>query len=214
MKICKEDMLLYLVTDRTWLRGRQLSAQVEASLKAGATLVQLREKNVTFQEFLDEAHRIRILTRQYQVPFIINDNVEIAIVSGADGLHLGQEDGDIGAARVRLGEEKIIGISVHNVDEAIAAQKSGADYIGVGAIFPTSTKKDAEPLNVDVLRLICESVTIPVVAIGGITRDNILKLKGTGVNGVAVISAIFASEDIGEATKELLELSSDMIGNR
>jgi thiamine-phosphate pyrophosphorylase len=213
MKIRKEDMLLYLVTDRTWLRGRPLSAQVEASLQAGATLVQLREKNLEFREFLDEAHRIRTLTRQYQVPFVINDNVDIAIASDADGVHLGQADGDITAAREKLGEDKIIGISAHNVEEALAAQKSGADYIGVGAIFPTSTKKDAEPLDVDRLRSICDTVTIPVVAIGGITKENILKLKGTGVDGVAVISAIFASEDIGEATEELLELSKDMIRN-
>lgn len=209
--IRKEDMRLYLVTDRSWLKGQQLSDQVEESLKAGATMVQLREKNMLFHQFLDEAHRIRVLTRQYQVPFIINDNVEIAIASDADGVHLGQKDGDITLARVRLGKNKIIGISTHNVEEAIAAEKNGADYIGVGAVFPTSTKKDANPLTVDILREICEAVTIPVVAIGGITKDNIMKLKGSGVDGVAVISAIFSREDITEATKEMFQLSGNII---
>lgn len=215
MRIRKEDMLLYLVTDRTWLKGRSLAAQIEESLQAGATLVQLREKNMPFQEFVEEAHQIRALTREYQIPFIINDEVEVALASQADGVHLGQEDGNITSVRARLGKDKIIGISVHNVAEALEAQQNGADYIGVGAVFPTSTKKDANPLSIDMLKSICEAVTIPVVAIGGITRDNIMQLSGAGVDGVAVISAILAKEDISEATKEMLKLSRLMIqGNQ
>ena len=211
MRIRKEDMLLYLVTDRTSLKGRSLAAQIEESLQAGATLVQLREKNMPFQEFVEEAHQIRALTREYQIPFIINDEIEVALASEADGVHLGQEDGNITSARARLGKDKIIGISVHNVPEALEAQQNGADYIGVGAVFPTSTKKDANPLSIDMLKSICEAVTIPVVAIGGITRDNIMQLSGAGVDGVAVISAILAKEDISEATKEMLKLSRLMI---
>jgi thiamine-phosphate diphosphorylase len=210
MNICKEDMKLYLVTDRTWLKGRQLTDQVEESLRAGVTLVQLREKDMPFHEFLKEAQRIKSLTRQYQVPFIINDNVEIAIASEADGVHLGQEDGDILQARERLGVHKIIGISVHNVEEALTAQKNGADYIGVGAVFPTNTKKDVNSLSLEMLKAICDAVTIPVVAIGGITKDNIMSLKGSGVDGVAVISAILAKEDIAVAAKEMFELSGLM----
>jgi thiamine-phosphate diphosphorylase len=210
MNICKEDMRLYLVTDRTWLKGRQLTDQVEESLRAGVTLVQLREKDMPFHEFLKEAQRIKSLTRQYQVPFIINDNVEIAIASEADGVHLGQEDGDILQARERLGVHKIIGISVHNVEEALTAQKNGADYIGVGAVFPTNTKKDVNSLSLEMLKAICDAVTIPVVAIGGITKDNIMSLKGSGVDGVAVISAILAKEDIAVAAKEMFELSGLM----
>ncbi len=211
MRIRKEDMLLYLVTDRTWLKGRSLATQIEESLQAGATMVQLREKNMPIQKFVEEAHQIRSLTRQYQIPFIINDEVEVALASDADGVHLGQEDGNITSARVRLGEDKIIGISVHTVEEALEAQQNGADYIGVGAVFPTSTKKDANPLSVDMLRAICGAVTIPVVAIGGITVDNIMQLNGSGVDGVAVISAILAKEDISAATKEMLKLSRIMI---
>ncbi|MDF2514353.1 MAG: thiamine-phosphate diphosphorylase [Herbinix sp.] len=210
MNICKEGMRLYLVTDRTWLKGRQLTDQVEESLRAGVTLVQLREKDMPFHEFLKEAQRIKSLTRQYQVPFIINDNVEIAIASEADGVHLGQEDGDIVQARERLGVHKIIGISVHNVEEALTAQKNGADYIGVGAVFPTNTKKDANSLSLEMLKAICDAVTIPVVAIGGITKDNIMSLKGSGVDGVAVISAILAKQDIAVAAKEMFELSGLM----
>ncbi len=211
MRARNEDMLLYLVTDRTWLKGDSLAAQIEESLRAGATMVQLREKNMPFQEFVEEAHQIRTLTRKYQIPFIINDEIEVALASNADGVHLGQEDGNITSARACLGEDKIIGISVHNVEEALEAQQNGADYIGVGSVFPTSTKKDANPLGMDMLRAICDAVTIPVVAIGGITRDNIMQLSGSGVDGVAVISAILAQEDIGEATKEMLKLSRYMI---
>ncbi|HHV11333.1 MAG TPA: thiamine phosphate synthase [Clostridiales bacterium] len=207
MKIKKDHMLLYIVTDRAWLGARQLSEQVEDSLHAGATMVQLREKDMGFGDFVKEAKEIGALTKKYQVPFIINDNVDVAVAADADGVHLGQEDGDLAEIRKRLGKDKIIGISAHNVEEALKAQADGADYLGVGAVFPTDTKKDANPLTLGLLKSICGAVHIPVVAIGGITKDNIMNLAGSGVDGVAVISAIFAQKDIGKATRELLDLS-------
>ncbi len=211
MQIKKEHMQLYIVTDRTWLASRKLSEQVEESVHAGATIVQLREKDMEFEEFVKEAKEIKALTKKYQVPFIINDNVEVAIAADADGVHLGQGDGDLVEIRKRLGSGRVIGISAHNVEEALKAQEAGADYLGVGAVFPTNTKKDANPVTVDLLKAICEVVHIPVVAIGGITKDNIMDLAGSGVDGVAVISAIFAQEDIGEATREMLALSKEML---
>lgn len=210
MRINKKDMLLYAVTDRTWIGKQKLTEQIEEALKAGITLLQYREKSLPLDAFVKQAKEINQLARQYHIPFIINDNVEAAITVEADGVHLGQEDDDILSARARLGPDKIIGCSAHTVEEAITAQKMGADYIGVGAVFGSSTKQNARPLSKAILTAICRAVTIPVVAIGGINQDNIMSLAGTGVDGVAVISAIFAQQDITKATQELLQLAKKM----
>jgi thiamine-phosphate pyrophosphorylase len=211
MSIRRSDLLLYAVTDRTWLGEKSLASQVEEALKAGVTMLQYREKRLGNDEFIEQAREINQLAKQYHVPLIINDNVEAALAVDAAGVHLGQEDDELRSARERLGPDKIIGISVHTVEEAIIAQNNGADYLGVGAIFGTGTKPDAKHLSTDILKEICQSVTIPVVAIGGINKDNIMKLAGTGVDGIAVISAIFAEPDIAKATRELLLLAKNMI---
>lgn len=212
MKISKKDMLLYVVTDRSWLGNKSLTEQVENALEGGATLIQLREKEITFEEFVSIAKEIKAITDRYQVPFIINDNLEVALAVNADGVHIGQGDEDIKIAREKLGQSKIIGLSAHNVEEALKAVKQGADYIGVGAVFGSSTKLDANTITYETVQNICKAVEIPVVAIGGITKDNIHKLTGTGVDGVAVISAVFAQPDIKRATMELLTLSKQMVG--
>lgn len=199
----KEDMLLYAVTDRSWLRGETLYEQVEKTLKGGATFVQLREKNLEPESFLVEARQIKALCEKYHVPFVVNDNVDIAMVIDADGVHVGQNDMEAGVVREKLGSDKIIGVTVKNVSQAVRAQEQGADYLGVGAVFSTRTKEDATEISHELLQEICESVTIPVVAIGGIQSQNIMQLKGSKIAGVAVVSAIFASEDIESATKEL-----------
>lgn len=207
MKCVKEDLLLYAVTDRSWLQGESLSTQVEKALKGGTTFVQLREKKLDKEHFFKEAVEIKELCKKYQVPFVINDDVEIALKVDADGVHVGQRDMEAGDVRAKLGPDKIIGVSVQNVEQAILAQQRGADYLGVGAVFSTTSKDDAIEVDGATLRAICEAVTIPVVAIGGIGRDNILQLSGSGICGVAVISAIFAQEDIEEAARELRRLS-------
>lgn len=210
---CKsEDLLVYAVTDRSWLNGESLYSQVEKALKAGATFIQLREKELDEEHFLKEAVEIKELCKRYQVPFVINDNVEIALKMDADGVHVGQSDMEAGSVRARLGKDKIIGVSAQTVEQALLAEEHGADYIGVGAVFPTGTKLDAVEVGYDRLREICNAVHIPVVAIGGITRDNIIQLKGSGVSGVAIVSAIFASKDIEAATKELCNKTKEMIG--
>jgi thiamine-phosphate pyrophosphorylase len=208
--IHKSDMLLYAVTDRTWLGEKKLVTQVEEVLKAGVTLLQFREKSLRQDEFIKQAKEINELAVRYHIPLIINDNVEATVAVDAAGVHLGQEDENILSVRAKLGPDKIIGCSAHSVEEAIAAQTKGADYIGVGAVFGSGTKQDAKPISKDTLTAICQSVTIPVVAIGGINKENIMKLAGTGVDGVAVISAIFAEQDITEATRELLQLAKKM----
>lgn len=207
----KKSMLLYAVTDRTWLGDKKLEDEVEKVLKAGATFIQLREKNSSFNEFLEIAKKIKAVTDKYKVPFVINDNIEVAKAVNADGVHIGQSDMEAKRARSILGDEKIIGISAGSVQEAVTAERNGADYIGVGAVFHTDTKKDATDMTMDVLKNITASVHIPVVAIGGINKDNIMQLKGTGVDGVAVISAIFAKKDVYQATKELRALSEKMV---
>ena len=211
MKCDKKDMLLYAVTDRSWLGEETLYAQVEKALKGGATFVQLREKKLSEEAFRIEALEIKELCRQYGVPFVINDNVSIAKKIDADGVHVGQDDMEAGNVREILGPDKIIGVSAHNVEEALRAQMHGAEYLGVGAAFSTSSKPDARAISHDTIRAICEAVTIPVIAIGGINRDNILQLKGNGLCGVAVIGAIFAQRDIEAATAELKGLSKQMI---
>lgn len=211
MSISKETMLLYGVTDRGNLHGKTLLQQVEESLKGGVTLVQLREKHLSFQEFLEEAKEMKELCRKYGVPLLINDNVEICIESGADGVHVGQKDMEAGAVREKLGKDKIIGVSARTVEQAMAAQNAGADYLGVGAVFSTSTKEDAKPLDHEILKAITKAVDIPVVAIGGINSENVSQLKGTGIDGVAVVSAIYGKENPKEAAENLKALVSEVV---
>ena len=199
----REQMLLYAVTDRHWLTGQTLYEQVEEALKGGATFIQLREKDLTEEEFLEEAKKIQQLCKKYRVPFIINDNVKLAKEIDADGVHVGQSDMEALDVRAQLGEDKIIGVSARTVEQALLAEKHGADYLGVGAVFQTGTKTDAWEVEHSVLKEICTKVDIPVVAIGGITQDNVKELSGSGINGVAVISAIFAQKDIETATAKL-----------
>lgn len=207
-------LCLYAVTDRSWKPDMPLYRQVELALKGGVTMVQLREKNLSKKEFLEEAYRLKKLCRIYQVPLIINDDVEIALESDADGVHVGQEDMAAQRARCLLGPDKILGVSVHSVEEAREAEAAGADYLGVGAAFGSATKKDAKPIDRRTMRAICQAISIPVVAIGGITKGNLKQLAGTGVKGVALISAIFAAENIAEECSELLNLSRQMTGSR
>ena len=199
----REQMFLYAVTDRHWLNGQTLYEQVEEALKGGATFIQLREKDLTEEEFLEEAKKIQQLCKKYRVPFIINDNVKLAKKIDADGVHVGQSDMEALDVRAQLGEDKIIGVSARTVEQALLAEKHGADYLGVGAVFQTGTKTDAREVEHGVLKEICSKVDIPVVAIGGITQDNVKELSGSGINGVAVISAIFAQKDIETATAKL-----------
>ena len=204
---CTAEMLrLYAVTDRAWVGEQTLPQQVEAALKGGATCVQLREKDLGDAAILAEALEISALCKRYGVPFILNDNVALARQCGADGVHLGQEDMDPAEARRILGPEAIIGVSAHNVAEARAAVEAGADYLGCGAMFTTHTKTDTNVISRQVLADVCASVPIPVVAIGGIHRENLLQLAGCGEAGIAVISAIFAQPDIEAACRELREM--------
>ena len=207
-----EDMLVYAVTDRAWLKGENLKDQVEKALKGGVTFVQLREKNLDRRLFLEEAAAIKELCDSFHVPFVINDDVEIALASGADGVHVGQKDMDVKEARRRLGPGKIIGVSCKTVEQAKAAEAGGADYLGVGAMYPTDTKSDTSQVTVETLKAICRAVDIPVVAIGGIRADRIQPLKGTGADGVAVVSAIFGQPDIEAAARRLKETAEMYLG--
>ena len=211
MERIKDAMLLYAVTDRAWVGKQTLAQQVESALKGGATCVQLREKQLDKEAFLAEALEIKELCHQYKVPFFIDDDVDIAIRSGADGIHVGQSDMEAGNVRRLVGDKMILGVSAQTVEQAVTAEAAGADYLGVGAVFPTSTKLDAEDVPHAELKKICESVKIPVVAIGGINKGNILKLSGTGVDGVALVSAIFGAEDIEAECKTLAALSKEMV---
>ena len=211
MKLDKNDMLLYVITDRTWLGERSLEEEVEETLKGGATFLQLREKELSFDKFLIQAKKIKEITDKYNIPFVINDNVEVAIESDADGVHIGQ--GDMNAKRVRelIGKDKILGVSANTVESAKLAEENGADYIGVGAVFKTNTKEDANTISMEIIKDICDSVSIPVVAIGGINENTVLDLKSSGIDGICCISAIFAKDDIYEATKNLLNLAKEII---
>lgn len=206
----KKAMCLYAVTDRAWMGKQTLYEQVEDAIKGGVTCVQLREKGLPDDEFLKEAIEVKKLCIEYGVPFIINDNVEVAIKCGADGIHVGQSDMQAKNVRELVGEKMIVGVSAQTVEQALAAQTAGADYLGVGAVFHTDTKSDADDVSHDTLREICSAVDIPVVAIGGINKGNIMELKGTGVDGVALVSAIFAADDIESECKELKNLSERM----
>lgn len=208
---CTAEMLrLYAVTDRAWVGKLTLPQQVEAALKGGATCVQLREKNLADSSILAEAREISALCKQYRVPFILNDNVALAAQCGADGVHLGQEDMDPAEARRILGPDAIIGVSAHNVAEAKAAVAAGADYLGCGAMFATTTKTNVTALPKETLRAICAAVSVPVVAIGGISKQNLLSLAHCGEAGVALVSAIFAAEDIEEECRELRRLAAQL----
>lgn len=211
MKCNREMMKLYGVTDRSWLGARTLYEQVEAAIKGGATIIQLREKKMPEEEFLQEARELKMLCNAYKIPFIINDNISVALAMDADGVHLGQGDMELKQAREILGPDKIIGVSAHNVEEAVQAEKNGADYLGAGAVFTTASKADVTSLSMETLKEICEAVSIPVVAIGGISEENMDQLKGTGISGVAVISALFAQADVCQAATRLCEKLSYII---
>ena len=201
----RKDLLLYAVTDRSWLGNETLYEQVEKALKGGATFIQLREKELDEEHFMEEAVALKELCHKYHVPFVINDNVRIAKDMDADGVHVGQSDMEADDVR------KILGVSAQTVEQAVLAEKMGADYLGVGAVFSTSTKKDAADASKETLKAICEAVNIPVIAIGGIGADNILSLQGSGICGIAVVSAIFAAKDIEAATKVLKDRTEKML---
>ena len=211
MKCDKKYMLLYAVTDRAWVGKQSLYEQVESALKGGATCVQLREKELNDDEFLAEAIEIGVLCRKYSVPFFVNDNVDVAVKCHADGVHVGQEDMAASKVREKIGDGMMLGVSVHTVEEALKAVENGADCLGVGAMFSTSTKANADVLPKETLRDICAAVDIPVVAIGGISESNIMQLSGTGVDGVALVSAIFGAEDIESECRTLRALSEKMV---
>ena len=211
MKVSRESLLLYAVTDRSWLNGRTLRSQVEEALDGGATFLQLREKNLDDAHFLEEAREQQALCRERGVPFIVNDNVDVALAMGADGIHVGQHDMEAGDVRRLLGPDRILGVSAQTVEQALLAQERGADYLGVGAVFPTGSKDDADDVSFEELRAICEAVTIPVVAIGGISLSNVKKLAGSGICGIAVISAIFAQKDIRLAAEQLRKETEEML---
>lgn len=211
MKCDKKYMCLYAVTDRAWTGRQTLYEQVEAALKGGATCVQLREKELGYDEFLQEAIALHELCQRYDVPLFINDNVDIAVAVKAEGIHVGQEDMEASLVRQKVGEDMMIGVSVHNVEEALTAVRNGADCLGVGAAFPTSTKTDVSAMTKEVMRAITDAVDVPVVAIGGINKGNLSQLAGRGIDGVAVVSAIFSAEDIESECRELRKLSEEMI---
>lgn len=216
MKFTKDEirnsMLLYAVTDRMWLKeGESLVSVAEDVLKNGATFLQIREKDLEEGAFEEEAEKLRTLCASYRVPFVVNDSVEIALQCNADGVHVGQSDIKGRDIRAIIGPDKILGISAGTVEQAKAAEEAGADYIGVGAVFATGTKKNAKNISMEQFREISDSVSIPVVAIGGINAGNMLELKGSGADGVAVVSAIFAAEDPGRATAELLALAKELV---
>lgn len=210
MRLNKKDLILYAVTDRSWLNGRRLYDDVEKAIRGGSTLIQLREKNLTHEEFKSEALEIQQLCKKYKIPFIINDDVELAREINADGVHVGQDDMEAGNVRNLIGGEKILGVSVQTAEQAVLAESKGADYLGAGAVFHTNSKLGAADVSHETLKKICSSVKIPVVAIGGINAKNINQLAGTGIAGVAIISAIFAAGDIEKSASELRNLSKDL----
>ena len=211
MNCDKKDLLLYAVTDRAWLGDKTLSWQVEESLKGGATMIQLREKHLDHEHFLKEAKEIKELCRKYQVPFLINDDVDLAVEVDADGVHVGQHDMEAREVRKKIGPNRILGVSAQTVEQALLAQQAGADYLGVGAVFPTGTKDDADAVSIQTLGEICHAVSIPVVAIGGIGQHNVMQLAGSGICGIAVVSAIYAQPDIQNAASTLHALAKVMV---
>ena len=211
MKLTPSMLRLYAVTDRSWSADEaDFWRRVSEAMEGGAQVVQLREKHLSHEAMLRAAERFVALCRSHGAVSIINDDVEAAAASGADGVHVGQEDLEAGRTRELLGPDKLIGVSAHSVEEALAAQAAGADYLGVGAAFVTGTKTDAKPISRETIRAITAAVDIPVVAIGGISHDNILELKNCGLDGVAVVSALFAQADVKAAAEELLRLSEEI----
>ena len=211
MNIDRETLRLYAVTDRAWAKDEAaLFRQIEAAVRGGAGVVQLREKELDPGAFLEEARRFTALCRRLGAVSIINDSVEIALAAGADGVHVGQSDLEAGRARALLGPGKIVGVSTHSAEEARRAREAGADYLGCGAAFSTGTKSDAKPISKETIRAVTAAVDIPVVAIGGVSRGNIPELRGLGLAGVAVVSGIFGQRDIEAAARELLELSKQL----
>lgn len=213
MKLDSSSLLLYGVTDRFWLNGHRLIDKVELAIEGGATCIQLREKNLGDVEFLAEALEIQALCRERGVLFIINDNIEIAKKISADGIHVGQEDLCADQVRALLGSEIILGVSVQTLEQAVLAETQGADYLGVGAVFPTDSKSDALDVSFETLTQICQTVNIPVIAIGGIGLHNVEQLSGSGIVGVAVISSIFGQEDMEGATRLLREKVEGMMND-
>lgn len=213
MKVNSDSMKLYAVTDSHHLNGRKLEEVVEDVLKGGATFLQLREKDMSHDELVKEAVIIKKIADRYNVPFVIDDDIYAAKEADADGVHIGQSDADYQTARKLLGPDKIIGMTAPSVELAKKAEAMGADYIGAGAVFNTSTKKDTHPLSTDALKEIADSVSMPVVAIGGINKDNINKLRGTDIDGIAVVSALFASDDPQSAAQSLLEISKSLFND-
>ncbi len=207
----RKSLLLYAVTDRHWTGEKSLYQQTEEAILGGTTFVQIREKELNEADFEKEALELQALCKKYKVPFIVNDNVELAKKIDADGVHVGQEDMNACKVRELLGPDKILGVSAQTVEEAILAEKQGADYLGVGAVFPTGTKSDAIDVPHETLKAICKAVKIPVVAIGGITKDNLCQLKGSGIAGISVISAIFAQKDIKTAAEELKKRTLEIL---
>ncbi|WP_278626786.1 thiamine phosphate synthase [Thomasclavelia cocleata] len=206
----KEMLKLYLVTDRKWLNGRKLTDDLEKAILGGVTTIQLREKNLSNEEFISIAKEVKKVCQNYHIPFIINDNLEVALAINSDGIHIGQNDIPASIVRKQIGPNKILGVSVHNLKEAFQAKIDGADYVGVGAIFSTETKNDATNVTLDSLKKICDNIDLPVVAIGGINLDNISKLKDINIAGIAVVSAIMKANDITAASGQLVrELNHD-----
>lgn len=211
MKFGKDDLLLYGVTDRSWLNGKPLAQAVEEAISGGVTCIQLREKTLEQSAFLEEARAIRALCREKKVPFLVNDDIEVALQSGADGVHVGQHDLDAAQVRALIGPDKILGVSAQTVEQARKAEADGADYLGVGAVFPTDTKQDADAVSYETLQAICRAVKIPVVAIGGIHLENLSALRGSGIAGVALVSAIFAASNIEEDCKALRAAAEEAV---
>ncbi len=213
MKFDRKSLKLYAVTDRHWLNGKTLEEQVEESVKNGATFVQLREKNCSFEEFVEIAKKVKVVTDKHHVPFVINDEIDVAMAVDADGVHIGQSDENLICARKKLGDNKIIGVSVHDLNELQEAEKNGADYVGCGAVFSTNTKLDVDVMKFEKLKEICFASDMPVVAIGGISKSNLMQLAGSGIDGIAVVSAIFGAENIASETKELAMKVEEMLKN-
>lgn len=203
--ITKNQLLLYGVTDRRWLNGSSLASQVEKAIKGGVTCLQLREKDLSLPEFIQSALAIKKITDHYRIPLIINDNIEVMLAVNADGVHVGQKDLNAETTRKRIGPDKILGVSARTPKQAVDAQSAGADYLGCGAVFGTGTKEDASAISPAILAEVCSSVTIPVVAIGGVTAENAVALKGTGLAGAAIVSGIFAQTDVYRAAQRLRE---------
>ena len=211
MKVARESLLLYAVTETHGSDSSSLAAKTAEAVRAGASFIQIRGKELTSRQLLQHAREIKNIATRFRVPWVINDNVEVALACSADGVHVGQKDMPAREVRSLIGKDKILGVSVQTVEQAITAEQDGADYLGVGSVFSTSTKLDAEMVSLETLKKICASVNLPVVAIGGINKDNVLTLTGSGIAGIAVISAIYAQQDIFAATRELYQLSSIMV---